>query len=120
MQLYPEVVTNPISTLGLFVFFLPVLDLHHGCVGSPLAVGSGGWASNCGGSSCRGVRALGAWVPGSRVRAQQPWCTSLAACGIFPDQELKLCLLHSQADSSPLTEPPGKTPVSILNSPLKR
>lgn len=63
MQLYPEVVTNPILILGFVFFFLPVLDLHVCCVGSSLAVGSGGQASHCGGSSCLGAWALGAWVP---------------------------------------------------------
>ena len=52
-------------------------------------------ASHCGGFSCRGTRALGAWA--SVVVAHGLSCS--AAYGIFPDQGQNLCPLHWQADS---------------------
>ena len=67
------------------------------------------WASHCDGLFCWGAGALGdraavvvahglnfcgSWV-------HRPNCS--AACGIFPDQRLNLCLLHWQADSLPGT-----------------
>ena len=35
---------------------------------------------------------------------------SFKACGIFPNQGSNPCLLHWQADSLSLSQPPGKTP----------
>ena len=68
------------------------------------------WASRRGGFSCCRVQALGAWppqfqLPGSRAQAQQSRYTGLLLCGIwiFPDQELNLCLPHSQMESLPLS-----------------
>ena len=79
-----------------------------GCVGSWLlcagflwlwragaALRCGARAFHCGGFSCCGAGALGAWA--SVVVAHRLGCS--AACGIFPDQGLKACPLHWQADS---------------------
>ena len=45
------------------------------------------------------------WLPDSRAQAQELWCSlsCSAACGVFPDQGLNLCLLHWQADALPLS-----------------
>ena len=47
------------------------------------------------------VAELGLWGTGSIVVARGVSCSM--ACGIFPDQELKLCLLHWQEDALPLS-----------------
>ena len=67
-----------------FFFFLTALGLH-----------CGAWASQCGGFSCYGARALGAWA--SVVVARVLSCP--AVCGIFPDQGSNLCPRHWQMDS---------------------
>ena len=78
----------------------------------------GTWPSHCSGFSCCWAQALGQvgfsscdiWVQvvalprlestgSSAVALRLSWP---AACGIFLDQELNLCLLHQQADSLPL------------------
>jgi len=45
--------------------------------------------------------ALGLWTTGSVVVARGVSCSM--ACGIFPDQELNLCLLHWRTGSLPLS-----------------
>ena len=71
-------------------------------------------ASHCGGFSCCGARALGAWASvvaahglsncGLRARECRlsscgAWLSCSVACGIFPDQGSNLCPRHWQADS---------------------
>ena len=58
-----------------------------------------GQASLCGGLSCCGTWGLGCTGFGSMAHGFS--CS--AACGIFPDQGMKLCLLHWKIDSSPLS-----------------
>ena len=48
-----------------------------------------------------GAAAPGPWGTGSVAVAHG--LSRSAACGIFPDRGLSLCLLHWQADSSPLS-----------------
>ena len=55
----------------------------------------GARASQCGGFSCCGARALGART--SVAVAHGLSCS--VACGIFPDQGSNLCPLHWQMDS---------------------
>ena len=99
------------------------------CMGFLLGAASRGYsscgaqASHCGGFSCCGPRALwpvgfnscGTWAlqwgsvvaaprlysTGSRVVVYRLGCH--AACGIFLDRGLNLCVLHWQVDSSPLS-----------------
>ena len=73
-------------------------------------------ASHCGGLSCRGAQALGAWALVAAVRSsiavaprlqsiQSSWRMGFRcfeACGIFLDQGSNTCLLPWQADSYPL------------------
>ena len=69
------------------------------------------WASLGGGFSCCRTLALGAWASvvvalrlentGSAAVVHGLRCS--AACEIFPDQGLNLCLLHWQTDSLPLS-----------------
>ena len=92
----------------------------------------GAWTSHYSGFSCCRTRALGHWaqqlplrgsvvaVPGlqstcSIVVVPGPGC--LAAHGIFSDQGSNPCLLHWQADSSPLSH--RRNPVRFLNSFIK-
>ena len=101
----------------VYIFILAVLGLHS-CTCFSLAVVSEGYSllqsTHYGGSSCYGAQALGrtgprgsvAVVPrfqstGSLVTVHGLSCFS--ASGIFPDQDLNLCLLHWQADSLPLS-----------------
>ena len=61
--------------------------------------------SYCGGFSCCGARALGAWASVVVARELSSCGMRLscsAACGIFPDQGSNPCRLHWQADSEPL------------------
>ena len=101
----PSVGGDPIA--AAFFFFLIYLFIF-GCFGSSLlhvgflqsqqagaALCCGAWASYCGGFSCCGAQALGAWA--SVVVAHGLSCS--AACGIFPDQGSNPCLLHWQVDS---------------------
>ena len=79
----------------------------------------GGQPSHGGGFSHCGAQALGTqasaavapelWSTGSIVVAYR--LSFSKACGIFPDQGLKLCLPHWQVDSLPLShqESPGKS-----------
>ena len=81
-------------------------------------------ASHCGGFSCCGAQALGAWASvvvacrlqnaGSVVVAHGLSCS--AACGIFLDQGLNLCRLHWPADSSPLHHQGSPIPVFLKNN----
>ena len=90
--------------LILFIYlFLAVLGLHY-CTDFSLVVATRGyslvcspWTSHCRGFSC-GVRAPDGQV--SVVVAHGLWSM---AYGIFPEQGLNPCLLHWQADSSPLS-----------------
>ena len=81
-------------------------------------------ASNFCGFSCRGARALGcaglscygSWAqwwrfPGSTAGAYGLSC--FAVCRIFPDQGLKPCPLHRQADSLPLSHQ-GRSPLILI------
>ena len=83
-------------------------------------------APNFGGFSCHGARALGCagfsrygswaqwwWFPGSTAVAHGLSC--LAVCGIFPDQGLKPCPLHGQADSLPLSHQ-GHSPLILIKN----
>ena len=56
------------------------------------AIHCAAWASHCGGFSC-GAQALGG-ARASVVAAGRLSCPE--ACGIFPDQGLKLCLLFGK------------------------
>ena len=104
-----------------FYLFLMVLGLHS-FTDSSLVTESGGsschvQASLCTGFSCccralecSGFSSSGPWGPqlwrlGSRAQTQWSQYAGLVSlpCGIFPDQGLNLCLLHWQADSSPLS-----------------
>ena len=86
------------------------------CKGFPLVVASGGYSPVV----VLGLLPVGAalviehrpqglqyWrLPGSRVQAQELWCTNLIAswqCGIFLDQGSNLGLLPWQADCLPLS-----------------
>ena len=70
----------------------------------------GARASHCGGFSCLGARALGAWaqqlrLAGSRAQAHQLWRTGLVAprhAGSSRHRGSNPCSLHWQADSQPL------------------
>ena len=72
------------------------------------------WASHCGGFSCCGARALGAWAsvvvarglsscglqaPERRLSSCGARLSCSAACGILPDQGSNPCPLNWQADS---------------------
>ena len=74
----------------------------------------GVWASHCGGASrwgaqaystqaplagAGGPRSRGSRAPEHRLRICGKGLSCSAACGIFPDQGLNLCLLHWQVDS---------------------
>ena len=65
------------------------------------------WASRCGGFSCHGAQALGhAGFSGCGSQALEHKLVVLrlscsAVCGIFPNQESKLCLLLWEVDSWP-------------------
>ena len=114
MGLYPR--KTKITQCGVFFVFLKFF----GCIGSSLLCAGFLWlrragatlhcgarASHCGGFSCCGARALGAWAPvvvalelssaGSVVVAHGLSCS--AACGIFLDQGSNSCPLHWQVDS---------------------
>ena len=106
------------------IYLLAALGLRC-CSGFSLVAASGGYSSlQCtrfafGGFSSREARALGAGASvvtaragsaivvlrlqrtGSVVVVQALSCSS--ACGIFPDQGSNPCLLHQQADSSPMS-----------------
>ena len=126
--------------LLLFFFFLQVIRVFlkkyfcfylfiFGCIGSPLlrvgflqlgragaTLRRGARASHCGGFSCWGARALGAWASvqdvgsvvvahrlqsaGSVVVAHGLSCST--ACGILLYRGSNPCPLHCQADSLPL------------------
>ena len=102
-----------------FNFYL-FIYLFIGCIGSSLLCAGflqlqragvtlrySARASHCGGFSCCGARALGAWASvvvarglqsaGSVIVAHRLSCSM--ACGIFPDQGSNPCPLHWQADS---------------------
>ena len=111
------------------IYLLAALGLRC-CSGFSLVAASGGYSSlQCtrfafGGFSSREARALGAGASvvtaragsaivvlrlqrtGSVVVVQALSCSS--ACGIFPDQGSNPCLLHQQADSSPMSHQPPK------------
>ena len=85
------------------------------CAESRGTLHCGAQASHCGGFSCCGAQAPGLVGPAAgthRPRDSQALECGLVvvahglscstACGIFLDQELKLCPLHWQADSYPL------------------
>ena len=121
-----------ISMKFYFFFFLAVLDLHF-CAWAFSSCGMRGLlfvavhrllivvASHCGGFSCCGAWALGAWASvvvvhglyraGSVVVAHGLSCST--ACGNFPDQGLNLCPLHWQADSQPLHH--QRSPWSLIS-----
>ena len=103
-------------------FFLMHLFIF-GCAGSSLlymhrctplsSCGEQGPISSCGtpASHCSGFpcRAQALEHVGSVVVAHGLSCPM--ACGIFPDQEWNLCLLHWQVDSQPLDHQGSATPV---------
>ena len=97
---------NSFLNVYLFTHFCPWLVFPAAWY---LAVESSGY-SGCGGLSC-GALALGqvgfssrsSQAPGHRLTSCGAWTQSPEACGIFPDQELNLCLLHWQEDSLPLS-----------------
>ena len=99
-----------------FNLFLAVVGSSLLCVGflqlwrAGATLRCGVWASHCGGFSCCGARALGAWASVVVARGLQSadsvvvahGLSCSAACGIFPDQGSNPCPLHWQADSQPL------------------
>ena len=94
---------------GFSFFYINLFYLFiFGCIGSLLlragfslvaasggTLGCGARASHCGGFSCCGSRALGAWASVAVARGLS--CS--AACEIFPDQGSNPCPLHRQVDS---------------------
>ena len=86
----------------MFNLFLTVLGLccclDFSCGKQGLLSSCSVQASRCCGFSCE-AQALGLWP--SVAVAHGLSCSR--ACGIFPDQEMNLCLLHWQADSLPLS-----------------
>jgi hypothetical protein len=64
-------------------------------------------ASHCDGFSCCrawvlghiAYNSFGPWVLEHRLNSCGAWGSCFAACGIFSDQGLNLCLLHWQAGS---------------------
>ena len=84
-------------------------ELIYGCAGSLLPCGTLlAPASHCSGFSCE-AWALG--CVGSAVVAH--WLSCPVACGLFLDEDSKLCPLHWQVDSLPL-DPPGKSWIAFF------
>ena len=104
--------------LSVALFFKKNLFIYlfiFGCIGSSLlctgflqlrragaTLCCSAWDSHCGGFSCHGAKALGAWaqqlwLAGSVVVEHRLSCST--TCGIFSDQGLNPCPLHWQADS---------------------
>ena len=94
-----------------------------GCAASwlphPGFPGGGAWAPHCGSVSCWGAWTPG-WVgfrscsagsvvgaPGLESTGSGVTAHRLTACGILSGQELNWCLLHWQADYSPLNHDPA-------------
>ena len=71
----------------------------------------GAQASHCSGSACCGAPALRCTgcrscdspAPEHRPMVVAHGLSCSTACGIFPDQDLNLCLLHRQVNSLPLS-----------------
>ena len=81
----------PFFEVYLFIYFLAALGLHAVCglslvMASGDTVRCGAWASHCGGFSCCGARALGAWasvVVACGLRSCGSWALErrLSSCG---------------------------------------
>ena len=96
------------SSSSFFFNFIYFLFFIFGCAGSSLlhvgfslVAATKGYSSLwCAGFSLRWLLLLGAQALGTRVSVVVAHGLSCsAACGIFLDQGLNLCLLHWQADS---------------------